>query len=222
MIGGQARIDLSVYLVTDAVQVASRGRAVAATVAAAVAGGVTTVQVREKRAPAAEFLSTVLAVADVLPDGVTLLVNDRIDVFLAARAAGARVSGVHVGQTDLSVTVVRELVGGDALIGLSAATSEELSRAAADPGRVDYVGIGVLRATSTKTDTPPPLGIPGFARLAGSSRLPAVAIGGVTVADMAPLRRAGAAGAAIVSGICAASDPRMAARKYADAWTGPA
>ena len=116
-------LDLSVYLVTDTAMAAARGRDVPGTVAAAVAGGVTAVQVRDKDAPAAQFLATVLAVAEILPERVALVVNDRVDVFLAARAAGARVTGVHVGQTDLPVTVVRELVGDDVVIGLSAATT---------------------------------------------------------------------------------------------------
>ncbi|SKB09478.1 thiamine phosphate synthase [Aeromicrobium choanae] len=214
--------DLSVYLVTDSGLAASRGRDLAETVAEAVAGGVTTVQVREKDVPAARFLATVLAVSDVLPDDVALIVNDRVDVFLAARAAGARVTGVHVGQSDLPPSLVRQLVGDDAVIGVSAATLAELSAAAADPGRVDYVGVGVVRQTATKTDAPPPLGVEGFAELARSTELPAVAIGGITVADLGPLRAAGAAGAAVVSGICAAEDPRRAATEFAAAWGGAA
>lgn len=214
--------DLSIYLVTDPASAASRGRRVVDVVAAAAAGGVTAVQVREKESGAAEFLSTVLDVAAVLPEHVSLFVNDRIDVFLAARARGARVTGVHVGQTDLPPGLVRELVGPDAVIGLSAATTDELRDAEADPGRVDYVGIGVLRATRTKADAPPPLGLAGFTRLAAATHLPAVAIGGVTLDDVGPLRAAGAAGAAVSSGICAAADPGAAARELAAAWAGAA
>lgn len=222
MISHRRDLDLSIYLVTDSDQVAARGRDVPSTVASAVAGGVTAVQVREKDAPAAQFLSTVLSVAAVLPEHVALFVNDRVDVFLAARAAGVRVTGVHVGQSDLPVAVARHLVGDEPIIGLSAATPGELAAAAVDRGRVDYIGIGVLRATSTKIDAPPALGLDGFARLVSATRLPAVAIGGVGIADMAPLRRSGAAGAAIVSGICAAPDPEAAARDFAEAWRGGA
>ncbi len=211
-------LDLSVYLVTDRAMAVARGGDVAGTVEAAVAGGVTAVQIREKDTPSAQFLDTVCAVAELLPEHVALFVNDRIDVFLAARAAGVRVTGVHVGQGDVRVTVVRELVGDDAVIGLSAATAAEVAAAATDPGRVDYLGIGVLRATHTKADAPPPLGLSGFAELVALSDLPAVAIGGITPADMHALRRSGAAGAAIVSGICAALHPELAAREYTDAW----
>jgi thiamine-phosphate diphosphorylase len=214
------QVDLSVYLVTDPDMARARDRPVHDTVAAAVAGGVTTVQVRDKQATTTAFLTTVSAVAEVLPAGVALIINDRVDVFLAARAAGIRVTGIHVGQTDLPIATVRELVGKEGIIGLSAATTQEIAAAAADPDRVDYLGIGALHPTATKTDAPPSLGHDGFARLVAASKLPAVAIGGVAVADMPRLRRSGAAGAAVVSGICDAADPEAAARAYADAWAG--
>ncbi|MET7311253.1 thiamine phosphate synthase [Streptomyces sp. NPDC005571] len=213
-----APVDLSVYLVTDTAQCAARGRSVAETVALAVAGGVTAVQIRDKHAAGREFLHTVLEVAAVLPERVTLIVNDRVDVFLAARAAGARVTGVHVGQSDLPPAAVRELIGEHAVLGLSAATPDQLRAAAEDPARIHHVGIGALHTTRTKADAPAPLGHAGFARLARLSDLPAVAIGGITPADLPRLRDAGAVGAAAVSGICAAADPRASARAYARAW----
>ncbi|WP_405690916.1 thiamine phosphate synthase [Streptomyces sp. NBC_00057] len=214
-----APVDLSVYLVTDAAQCAARGRSVAETVARAVAGGVTAVQIREKYAAGRAFLRTVLEVAAVVPERVALIINDRVDVFLAARAAGARVTGVHVGQSDLPPATVRELIGEHAVLGLSAATPDELRAAAEDPARVHHIGIGALHATRTKADAPAALGHAGFARLVRLSDLPAVAIGGVTPADLPRLRDAGAVGAAAVSGICAAEDPRAAAHAYARAWT---
>jgi thiamine-phosphate pyrophosphorylase len=211
-------VDLSLYLVTDTAQARAAGHDIVDVVRQAVAGGVSAVQVREKDAPARDFLDTVLRIADELPDPVALIVNDRVDVFLAARAAGRRVSGVHVGQSDLPVGVVRDLVGGDALIGLSASTDAQLRLAATDPARVDYVGIGALHATRTKLDAPPELGLAEFARLVSVSELPAVAIGGVSVADLAALRASGAAGAAVVSTICAAPQPGAAARELRAAW----
>jgi thiamine-phosphate pyrophosphorylase len=211
-------LDLSLYLVTDARAAATAGHDVVSVVAAAVANGVSAVQVREKDAPARVFLDTVLSVAALLPASVALIVNDRVDVFLAARAAGARVTGVHVGQSDLPVSAVRALVGPDAVIGLSASTPEQLHSAAADLALVDYVGIGAVHATLTKADAPPALGHAEFARLVAISALPAVAIGGVTGADLPRLRQAGAAGAAIVSAICGSDDPGAAARELRSAW----
>lgn len=211
-------LDLSLYLVTDSAQAAAAGHRIVDVVRHAVAGGVSAVQVRAKDASGREFLDTVLAIADVLPDTVSLIVNDRVDVFLATRAAGRRVAGVHVGQSDLPVGVVRDLVGPDAVIGLSASTPEQLALGAADPAGVDYIGIGALHATRTKRDAPAALGLAEFARLVRVSTLPAVAIGGVGPADLAALRACGAAGAAVVSAICSAPHPEQAARELRAAW----
>lgn len=211
-------IDLSVYLVTDSCLAAAAGHDLVDLVRAAAEAGVTAVQVREKDAPTRAFLETVLRIADVLPAGVALLVNDRVDVFLAARAAGAGVAGVHVGQSDLPVGAVRDLIGPDAVLGLSASTPEQLRLAAASPAWVDYVGIGAVHATTTKKDAPEPLGLDRFARLVGASALPAVGIGGVTRADLPAMSSAGAAGAAVVSAICSAPDPGAAARELRAAW----
>lgn len=209
--------DLSLYLVTDAAIAAGAGHDLVEVVRRSTVNGVTAVQVREKEAPARRFLETVVRIAEVIPAGVALLINDRVDVFLAARDAGAPVSGVHVGQSDLPARAVRALIGPDAVLGLSAATPEQLAAASAS-GVVDYVGIGALRATATKRDAPPPLGQDGFARLAAQTHLPAVAIGGIGERDLPGLRRAGAAGVAVVSAICAAADPGAAARTLRGAW----
>ncbi|WOQ69962.1 thiamine phosphate synthase [Microbacterium limosum] len=211
-------IDLSLYLVTDSRLAEAAGHDLVELVRAAAEGGVTAVQVRDKDASVREFLDTVLRISDALPAGVALLVNDRVDVFLAARAAGARVEGVHVGQSDLPAHAVRELIGAEAVLGLSASTPEQLRLAAAGPARVDYVGIGAVHATTTKKDAPEPLGLGRFARLVAASPLPAVGIGGVTSADLPEMRSAGAAGAAVVSAICSAPDPATAARELRAAW----
>lgn len=212
-------VDLSLYLVTDSAQIRSTGRTVPELVAAAVAGGVSAVQVREKTSSARDFLALVVDVAAILPPEVALFVNDRVDVFLAARQAGAAVTGVHVGQSDLPVVAVREMIGADAILGLSAATEDEL-RAASESGVVDYVGIGALHPTRTKADAPPALGVERFRTLVAAAPCPAVAIGGVTVADLPELRAAGASGAAIVSAVCLAPEPVAAARALRDAWDG--
>ena len=211
-------VDLSLYLVTDASQAKRAGTDILTVVRAAVAGGVTAVQVREKDAPARAFLDTVLNIAAVLPDSVALIVNDRVDVYLAARAMAARVDGVHVGQSDLPVAAVRALVGPDACIGVSASTPDQLRASSG----ADYVGIGAVHETRTKRDAPPALGLDGFARLCAASPLPAVAIGGISAVDLPTLRAAGAVGAAVVSAICAADDPEAAARELRAAWEGTA
>jgi thiamine-phosphate pyrophosphorylase len=210
-------IDLSLQLVTDTRLCGPRG--VPAVVTAAVAGGVRVVQVRDHEATAAELVALTCAVAAVLDERTTLLVDDRVDVVLAARLAGARVDGVHVGQSDLPVLAARSILGAGAVIGLTANTPAHLAAAHALPaGTVDYLGVGVIRATATKPDHPVPLGIDGFAALAATTPLPCVAIGGVTAGDAAALRCAGAAGLAIVSAICAVDDPESAARAFRAEW----
>lgn len=206
------------YLVTDTGIARAAGHDdLASLVAAAATAGVTTVQIREKDAPARDFLAVVEAVAAVLPEGTRLLVNDRVDVYLAARAHGARVHGVHIGQSDLPVALVRSLIGPDAILGLSAARPEEI-RAAEESGVVDYLGVGAVHATTTKKDAPAPLGLDGFAERRALTSLPVVAIGGLGPDDAAALRRAGADSMAVVSLICAAADPAAAAAQLHSAW----
>lgn len=209
--------DLSLYLVTDTGIATDAGHDIVDVVSAATAHGVSAVQVREKGETARGFLDTVRRVAEATPESVAVIVNDRVDVFLAARDAGVRVAGVHVGQSDLPPAAVRRLIGPDAVLGLSAATPAQLAEASVS-GVVDYVGVGALHATATKPDAPAPLGHAEFARLVAESALPAVAIGGVTAADLPGLRRAGAAGAAIVSAVCGAADPGAAAAELRAAW----
>ena len=211
-------LDLSTYLVTDTALCGPRG--VVATVREAVAGGATTVQIREKDAAARDLLELVRSVADAVGDRAAVLVDDHVDVFLAARAAGSAVHGVHLGQSDLPVREAREVIGADAILGLTANTAAHLAALEAlPPGTVDYLGAGVIRPTSTKPDHPAPLGVAGFAEIAAATPLPCVAIGGIRVDDVAGLKHAGAAGVAVVSAICAASDPRAAAAAFATAWS---
>lgn len=213
--------DVGVYLVTDTAQCGARG--VVATVQAAVAGGVRMVQVRDKQAAAADLLALVLAVAQAVGDRATVVVDDRVDVYLAARLRTPLLAGVHIGQSDLPVAATRELIGADAVLGLTANTPAHLQAVAALPrGTVDYLGVGAIHATATKPNHPQPLGIDGFADFAVAAELPCVAIGGVSAADATGLRGAGAAGIAVVSAICTAADPGAAARTLNAAWQGVA
>jgi thiamine-phosphate pyrophosphorylase len=211
--------DPRLYLVTDTVL--SGGRGVVETVRQAVLGGVTAVQVRAKHETAADALRLLVEVGEACRGRARVLMNDRVDVYLAARDAGAPVHGVHVGQHDLPVLAVRRLVGPDAVVGLSAGTWEAVAAAGMLPaGTVDYLGIGAIRSTRTKPDAPTALGTTGFAQLCRLSPLPCVAIGGIGLGDLAPLRRAGAAGAAVVSAICAADDAGARAGELRAEWDG--
>jgi len=199
----RSRFDLSLYLVTDPEMTAARG--LVETVAAAVAGGVTIVQLRDKHGAARAQAEAGRALLGLLrPLGIPRLVNDRIDV---AHAIGA--DGVHVGQDDLPPAAARAMLGPAAIIGLSLSDAAQLSAIGTD---IDYVGIGPIFPTGTKADAAPPVGIAGFAALRRRLALPVVAIGGLTVANLSDLIAAGADGIAVVSAICTAADPAAAAR----------
>ena len=198
------RFDLSLYLVTDPEMTARRG--LVETVAAAVEGGVTMVQLRHKNAPAQAMVEAGRALHALLaPRGIPLIVNDRIDV---AHAIGAE--GVHVGQDDLSPAAARAILGPRAIIGLSITGESQL--AGCDPAVVDYVGLGPLFPTGTKADAARVLGEAAFAAIRPRLHCPAVAIGGITALNAARAIAAGADGIAVVSAICAAADPRAAAQ----------
>lgn len=213
------RADLSLCLVTDAAASAKAGRTVVETVRRAVDGGVTAVQVRDKNSDTRALLELVREVARAVPRDVAVLVNDRVDVFLAARRDLPGLAGVHVGQSDLPVEHVRALVGDEAIVGLSASTLPQLREAAASSAAIDYVGIGAVHPTATKADAPPALGIDGVAQRAAAIPLPAVAIGGIVPGDAAALRAVGLAGIAVASAIGGAEDPAEAARLFSAAWS---
>ena len=197
------RFDPTLYLVTD--PELARGRALIDVVAAAVRGGVTLVQLRDKHAGGRALLETARALTAVLePLGVPLIVNDRVDV---AEAAGA---GCHVGQSDLPAAAARAILGPDAILGVSLEELADLR--AVDPAIVDYVAYGPFAATATKADAGRPVGPDGLAAVAKQTMLPLVAIGGIDARNAAEAVRAGADGLAVVSAIMAADDPEAASR----------
>jgi thiamine-phosphate pyrophosphorylase len=197
------QFDLRLMLVTDDTMCAGRG--LVNTVLEAVAGGVTIVQLRDKTASDADLPATAVVLKDALaPTGVPLILNDRPSV---AKAAG--LAGAHIGQDDGHPAAARAILGPDALIGLSVTRAAEL--ATVDPAVVDYVGLGPVFPTGSKADAAPALGLDGARAIGARLPLPWVAIGGIGIANSAAIMRAGAAGIAVVSAICAADDPRAAA-----------
>ncbi|MDO5672345.1 MAG: thiamine phosphate synthase [Actinomycetaceae bacterium] len=217
--GGPLRpLPLGIYLVTDPPMSGGVKETLAAIVAS-VDAGVTTVQIRWKNAPGGIFLDLALRTHELVGTKAAIIINDRIDVFLAARAQGTELSGVHIGQDDLPPVQVRDLIGPDALLGYSAGTPAELARAnSLPPGIIDHIGVGVLRSTLTKQDAPPALGVEGINAIAKAQALPVVAIGGIKTSDIPGLASGGVHAAAIVSGILAATDPGPAAKEYVDLW----
>lgn len=198
------RFDLSVYLVLDADLCGARG--MLETTRAAVAGGATMVQLREKHASTAALIETGRALKTVLAgSGVPLIVNDDCEAAIAIDA-----DGLHIGQSDMTPLKARARIGASRILGLTAET--EALAATADPAIVDYLGLGPVFATPTKPGHKPPIGFDGLARLVAASPLPAVAIGGLKAEHAASVRKAGAAGMAVVSAICASANPQAAAR----------
>ncbi len=171
----------------------------------AVAGGATMVQARLKDATARDLLTLARALVGALP--IPVIVNDRVDVALAAGAAGA-----HLGQEDPPLDRLRPLVPAGFLLGLSVGSTAEAERGRRWPA--DYWSVGPCFATETKGDAGAPLGAEGFARLArlAPSGTPVIGIGGITAANAGSVVRAGAAGVAVISAVWDASDPAAAAR----------
>ena len=198
------RFDPTLYLVTD--PDLARGRPLAEVVAAAIRGGVTLVQLRDKQGDGRALLEAARALKAVLdPQGVPLLVNDRADI---AYAAGA---GCHVGQSDLPPEAARAIIGPDAILGVSIDQAQQAD--AVDPELVDYLAYGPFAATATKSDAGGPIGADGLAAVRKRIMLPLVAIGGIDAHNVAEAVRAGADGIAVVSAIMAATDPEDASRK---------
>ncbi|MCX7818925.1 MAG: thiamine phosphate synthase [Kiritimatiellae bacterium] len=195
--------DYSVYLVTD--RAMAGARPLEAVVRAAVGGGVSVVQIREKTLGARAFLDAARSLRRLLDSlGRPLIVNDRLDIALACGAAG-----VHLGQDDLPCAEARRIAGSEFLIGVSVSTPEEAI--AAERDGADYLGVSPVFDTPTKTDTPPAVGLEGLQRIREATSLPLVAIGGIHPSNAAEVIRAGADGVAVVSAIMAAPDPAMAA-----------
>lgn len=198
--------DLSLYLVTDATL--CRGYGLEQTVEAAVKGGVTIVQLRDKHASDAEMIAQAKRLKTVLAgSGVPLIINDRLAVALESQA-----DGLHVGQSDTAVQEARAAMGQEAIIGLSINTLEQLQAAPVE--WLDYVGIGPVFTTASKQDHAQPIGFDGLEALVAACQLPSVAIGGLKVDHASAVQRAGANGLAVISAICGQPDPYQAARAF--------
>ena len=182
-------------------------------VAAALRGGVTAVQLRAKSATTLEQLELARALKGVCATaGVPLVVNDRVDVALAAEADGAHVG--HIGEEDLSPTDARRLLGPDAIVGVSVASAQEARLAAAQGA--SYVSAGPMFATSTKADAGPAAGEALLRSVRVATPLPLVVIGGIT-ADRSPaLYAAGADGVCVGAAILRSPDPERAARSFVE------
>ena len=201
----RTQFDPKLYLVTD--RPLCLGRDIEWVVEEAVKGGVTLVQLREKNTDTRQFIDLAIRLKKTLAVyNVPLLINDRIDVALAADA-----DGVHIGQSDMPYETARRLLGDDKIIGLSVETFAEAE--AADLLDVDYIAVSPVYLTNTKTDTSNALGLAGVQRISALSKHPVVGIGGMNQATVKDVIHAGADGVAIVSAICSAESPMLASQQ---------
>ena len=190
-------------VITDPVLL--KGRDAVAVCRAAVQGGATMIQVRWKDGVPAEILELTRALVDALT--VPVLVNDRVDIALAAGAAGA-----HLGWDDPPLEALRPHLPAGFLLGISVGSEEEAARA---PATADYWSIGPCFSTPTKHDAGSPLGPDGFAALAklAPEGCPVIGIGGITDANARLIKGAGAVGVAVIGAVLTARDPESAARE---------
>ncbi|GGE52912.1 thiamine-phosphate synthase [Pullulanibacillus camelliae] len=197
-------IDYSVYLVTQPYRF-DQEEAYFAKLEAALRGGVTLVQLREKSLSTRELLQLAQKVKRMTGKyKVPLIINDRLDIALAVEA-----DGLHVGQEDLPVTLARRFLGKDKIIGVSAETVQQAQQAAKEGA--DYLGVGSIFPTQSKKDATP-VSLETLRLIKQSVPLPIVAIGGISLSNIDGLTDEGLAGVAVISAILSADNPEQAAR----------
>ena len=199
------RKQLKLYLVTDTH--ALRGRDFFDVVEAALMGGVTMVQLREKTLPTADFLKKANALRTMTERyGVPLIINDRLDIAFDSKACG-----LHVGQKDISASDSRRILRKDTgkILGVTANTIAQAQ--AAEAAGADYIGAGAMFATQTKGDTTP-LSKEALKAIVESISIPVVAIGGINAQNLMELQGTGVDGVAVVSALFGAQDIEAAAR----------
>ena len=183
------------------------GRPTVDIVESAVKGGVTCVQLRDKKAPDEELTREAKLLKPLLSRySIPLIINDRIDVAMAVDA-----DGIHLGQSDMPIREARKLLGGNMIIGVSAESVDDAVRAETEGA--DYIGVSPVFMTTTKKDIRPPLGLEGVTEIRKRVRIPLVGIGGINVENVGSVIRAGADGIAVVSAIVSAVSPEAASRE---------
>jgi thiamine-phosphate pyrophosphorylase len=195
---------LALHVLTD--HEWSRGRDMLSVAAAALDGGATVIQLRDKSASTRLLIEEGLALRSLTRErGALLIVNDRVDVALAVEADGA-----HVGQEDMPAGLARQLLGSKRILGVSAANIEEADEAVA--GGADYLGVGPIFPSPGKADAGPATGVHLLTELAERYTIPLIAIGGITAGNAAEVIRAGACGVAVITAVVYAEDITAASR----------
>ena len=203
--------DYTLYLVTDR-QLMSCDSLTEA-VEQAILGGCTMIQLREKELPSLEFYNQAVAVKQVTERyHIPLIINDRIDIAMAVQAAG-----VHIGQHDLPAAAVRKVIGENMLLGVSASSIAEAIQAQQDGA--DYLGVGAMFPTGTKTDADS-VSMEELQKIRTAVSLPIVVIGGINKGNAGRFKPMGIDGLAVVSAIIAQSDIKAAAAELKDLFCG--
>ncbi|MDR1374542.1 MAG: thiamine phosphate synthase [Treponema sp.] len=185
--------DLLLYLCTG--RAPARGRPLAEVVEEAIAGGVTMIQLREKDASSREFYETAVELrALTRRHHIPLVINDRLDIALAAGA-----EGLHIGQSDLPLAAARRLAGRNLFIGVSVSTVEEALEA--ERNGADYLGAGAVYPTGSKADAGAAIGLKRLAEICAAAAIPVAGIGGIRAENAGAVIKAGAAGVAVISAI---------------------
>ena len=203
-------VDYTLYLVTDRGILGDRDLFTA--VEEALKGGVTMLQLREKTASSRDFYQLAVRMKELAAAyQVPLIIDDRLDIALAADAGG-----LHVGQDDLPVAVARRILGPGKILGYSVSTVEEAIYG--EQNGADYLGAGPVYATGSKADAGSPIGIDGLRQIKQSVAIPVVGIGGVGEANILDVKRTGVDGAAVISAIMGSRDLKRAAGALIAAW----
>ncbi len=193
-------LDLSLYLVTNNSKDEEKFLNI---IEESLKGGVSVVQLREKKAETLDFYNLALKVKEITQKyNVPLIINDRIDIALAIDA-----DGVHVGQSDMPAKTARSMIGEDKILGVSAANIKEAKKAQRDSA--DYIGVGAVYPTNTKDDA---TSVPKkeLKEIVKSVDIPVVAIGGITQENAHKLNDCGIDGLSVVSAIMEAKNPKIA------------
>ena len=197
------KIDYSLYLVTD--RNILKNRDLKDEVENAIKGGVTLVQLREKECGGKDFLKYAIEVKEITDKyNIPLIINDRVDIALAIDAAG-----VHVGQNDIPAKVVRELIGKNKILGISASNLEEAKKAVEDGA--DYLGVGAIYSTSTKKDAKN-VKLNMLKEIRDNIKIPIVAIGGIDKNNAKEVIECNIDGIAVVSAILSENNIELAAK----------
>jgi thiamine-phosphate pyrophosphorylase len=196
----KSQIDLSLYLVTEqsiAIEELTK------IIAESVSGGVSIVQLREKNNSSLSFYEKASALKQLLNElSIPLIINDRVDIALAVGA-----DGIHIGQDDLPLPVVKKMVPEDMIVGVSVSTLEEALEA--ERNGADYIGVGSVFPTKTKQDATL-MALEDLGEICRGVSIPAVAIGGITADNISALSDSGLSGTAVVSAIMNADNPKTA------------